>query len=84
MYEEKITIQNQSGLHARPASELVEVSSKYDSDIILVHEDDEINAKSIMGVLSLGIKKGESIYVLANGKDERAALQALEDLVSQV
>ena len=63
MYEEKITIQNQSGLHARPASELVEVSSKYASDIILVHEDDEINAKSIISVLSGGILPGMEVML---------------------
>ena len=66
------------------AALFVQVASRYDSQILIECENKKVNAKSIMGVLSLGIKKGESIYVLANGKDERAALQALEDLVSQV
>lgn len=81
MYEEKITIQNQSGLHARPASELVEVSSKYDSDIILVHEDDEINAKSIISVLSGGILPGMEVLLQVEGNDEQEAAQAVSALL---
>ena len=81
MYEEKITIQNQSGLHARPASELVEVSSKYDSDIILVHEDDEINAKSIISVLSGGILAGMEVLLQMEGSDEHQAAQAVSALL---
>ena len=81
MYEEKITIQNQSGLHARPASELVEVSSKYDSDIILVHEDDEINAKSIISVLSGCILPGMEVLLQVEGSDEQEAAQAVSALL---
>ena len=81
MYEEKITIQNQSGLHARQASELVEVSSKYDSDIILVHEDDEINAKSIISVLSGGILPGMEVLLQVEGSDEQEAAQAVSALL---
>ena len=81
MYEEKITIQNQSGLHARPASELVEVSSKYASDIILLHEDDEINAKSIISVLSGGILSGMEVLLQVEGSDEQEAARAVSELL---
>ncbi len=84
MLYKELTINNSEGLKSRVAALFVQVASRYDSQILIECENKKVNAKSIMGVLSLGIKKGESIYVLANGKDERAALQALEDLVSQV
>lgn len=84
MLYKELTINNNEGLKSRVAALFVQVASRYDSQILIECENKKVNAKSIMGVLSLGIKKGESIYVLANGQDERAALQALEDLVSQV
>ena len=84
MLYKELTIHIPSGLKSKGASMLTHVAGHFESQILIECENKKINAKSIMGVLSLGIKKGESIYVLANGKDERAALQALEDLVSQV
>lgn len=84
MLYKELTINNNEGLKSRVAALFVQVASRYDSQILIECENKKVNAKSIMGVLSLGIKKGESIYVLANGKDEREALKALEDLVTQV
>lgn len=83
MLYKELVIRNQEGLKSRPAALFVQVASRFESQILIECENKKVNAKSIMGVLSLGIKQGESIYVLANGKDERAALAALEELVSK-
>lgn len=82
MLYKELTIRNPEGLKSRPAALFVQVASRYESQILIECENKKVNAKSIMGVLSLGIRQGESIYVLANGKDEREALSALETLVN--
>ena len=78
MISKEITIRLENGLEARPVAMLVQVASKFDSSVYLEAGEKKVNAKSIMGVLSLGIKQGESIYVIANGKDESDAIEALE------
>jgi len=80
MISEVITITNDTGLHARPASVFVSTAAKFKSELMLQKGDKQINAKSIMGVLSLGITKGTEIIISAQGADEEEALRALVEL----
>ena len=59
----------------------MQVANQFDSQILIEFSNKKINAKSIMGLLSLGVKKGESIYVFANGGDEKESVEALAELV---
>ncbi|OYD06901.1 HPr family phosphocarrier protein [Paludifilum halophilum] len=81
MTEEKITIQNKSGLHARPAALLVKEAGNYTSNIQLVKEDKQADAKSLLGVMSLSVRKGDEIAIRAEGEDEDQAAQQLRDLI---
>ena len=80
MISELITITNDTGLHARPASVFVSTAAKFKSELMLQKGEKQVNAKSIMGVLSLGITKGTDIMILAQGPDEEEALRALVEL----
>ena len=80
IYKELIT-KNNDGLKAKAAASFVQVANQFDSQILIEFSNKKINAKSIMGLLSLGVKKGESIYVFANGGDEKDAVEALAELV---
>jgi len=80
-FEKKVSIMNETGLHARPASEFVEKASKFSSEIKIVFGDKEVNAKSIMGVLSLGISQGKEIIIKTEGDDSKAALNELVDFI---
>ena len=77
MIYKEMTIADPNGLKSRVAANFVQVAGKFESQVLIECENKKINAKSIMGVLSLGIKQGESIYVIANGKDEAEAIEAL-------
>ena len=81
MIQKEMVIKLSEGLKARPVATLVQVANRFESQILIESGNKKVNAKSIMGVLSLGIRKGESIFVLANGKDENAAVDALQTLV---
>ncbi|HVI39249.1 MAG TPA: HPr family phosphocarrier protein [Anaerovoracaceae bacterium] len=80
MISETITITNETGLHARPASVFVSTAAKFKSELMLQKGEKQINAKSIMGVLSLGITKGTDIIITAQGPDEEEAVSALVEL----
>lgn len=80
MISETITITNETGLHARPASVFVSTAAKFKSELMLQKGEKQINAKSIMGVLSLGITKGTEIIICAQGPDEKEAVSALVEL----
>ena len=82
MLYKELTITSPDGLKSRPAALFVQVASKFSSQILIESENRKVNAKSIMGVLSLGLKQGESFYLLVNGKNEQEAVAALEELVS--
>lgn len=85
MYQQKITIKNKTGLHARPASELVEFCSKFQSDVILKTEnDEEINAKSIISVLSGGFYGGSKLTLQVEGPDEIEAGTELVDFLNNL
>ncbi|MDL2237450.1 HPr family phosphocarrier protein [Christensenellaceae bacterium OttesenSCG-928-K19] len=81
MIYKELVINNYDGLKAKAAASFVQVANQFDSQILIEFSNKKINAKSIMGLLSLGVKYGESIYVFANGKDEKEAVAALVELV---
>ena len=83
MYSRNVLVQNRTGLHARPATEFISLANEYQSKITirLASEEDAVNAKSIMLLLSIGIGQGDEIVITANGEDETAAVDALVALV---
>ncbi len=78
MTERNVTIKNRAGIHARPAALIVQTSSKFGSKIWLEKGSDKINAKSIMGIITLGASFGTPIRILADGADEEEAAAAIE------
>ncbi|MDQ0225196.1 phosphocarrier protein HPr [Metabacillus niabensis] len=78
MVEKTFTITNDAGLHARPATALVNAVNSFTSEVNLEANGRTVNLKSIMGVMSLGISKGAEIKITATGSDEEAALEAVE------
>ncbi|MGE0370415.1 MAG: HPr family phosphocarrier protein [Gammaproteobacteria bacterium] len=78
-----VTIVNQLGLHARAAAKLVTLASEFESDIHLVRGARRVNGKSIMGVMMLAAGQGSEIELIAEGRDEEAALLRLEELIRQ-
>lgn len=82
MMERTVEIVNKNGLHARPAAEIVKLSSKFKSEITIVRDDLEVNGKSIMGVMMLAAEFGSNIVVRANGDDAEQAINAIADLVA--
>ena len=81
MVERQLTIPNRLGLHARPAAKLVHLASGFDSDVFLRIGDDEVDAKSILGVLQLGAAQGTELEVVCDGDDEETALDAMSELI---
>ena len=81
MVSREITIKNSVGLHARPATFFIQKANSYKSSIWVEKEDCRVNAKSLLGVLSLGITKGTTITLIADGADEAAAVDGLMELV---
>ncbi|WP_181350711.1 phosphocarrier protein HPr [Thalassobacillus sp. CUG 92003] len=83
MAEQTMTITAADGLHARPATSLVQVAGQYKSDINLEYNGKAVNLKSIMGVMSLGIPNGADIKITAEGDDEQEALDAVVGKVKE-
>ena len=81
MYTQEITVNNEVGLHARPATFFIQKANEFKSGIWVEKEDRRVNAKSLLGVLSLGIVGNTAIRVIADGSDEEAAVEALVKLV---
>lgn len=81
MISRSVTISNSVGLHARPATFFVQKANCYKSSIWVEKEDCRVNAKSLLGVLSLGISKGTEITIIADGNDEADAIDGLVALV---
>ena len=82
MYTQNVTINNEVGLHARPATFFIQKANEFKSGIWVEKDERRVNAKSLLGVLSLGITKGTEITLLADGSDEKEAVNALCELVS--
>ena len=82
MTSKEIRIGLSSGLEARPAAMLVQVASQYESSIYVESEEKRVNAKSIMGMMSLGLCAGEELTVAAEGADEQTAVDNIEKFLS--
>lgn len=81
MLTRELTINNKSGLHARPASLWVQTASRFRSKIKIKREDSVVDGKSILGILSLGLSTGSVFELLVEGEDETEAVAALENLM---
>ena len=81
MFMKETTVNNQVGLHARPATFFIQKANEFKSSIWVEKEERKVNAKSLLGVLSLGIVKGTTINLIADGPDEEAAIKALVELI---
>ena len=81
MYMKDVKVQNKIGLHARPATFFIQKANGYKSAIWVEREERRVNAKSLLGVLSLGIVGGASIRILADGPDEQDAVNGLVQLI---
>lgn len=75
-----LTILNETGIHARPASIIAKTTMKFSSDVFIEVRDKSVNAKSIMNILSSGMQKGDEITISASGPDEVEAVETLVDL----
>lgn len=84
MTKKEIKIQLTSGLEARPVALLVQVASQFESEIHIQSGERTVNAKSIMGMMTLGLDMGESVVVIANGADEADAVKHIEDYLSNI
>lgn len=82
MITKEVTINNQVGLHARPATFFIQKANEYKSSIWIEKDDRRVNAKSLLGVLSLGIVKGTSVNLIADGSDEDVAVETLSELIA--
>jgi phosphocarrier protein HPr len=82
LIKKELIVKNKQGLHARPAAVFVQIANKFDARITVRHDDEEVNGKSIMGILMLGAEKDSLIVVEADGTDAEAALLELEKLIS--
>lgn len=82
MVSRSITIQNSVGLHARPATFFIQKANSYKCSLWVEKDDCRVNAKSLLGVLSLGIVKGTTITLIADGADEAEAVSGLSELVN--
>ena len=82
MYVKEVLVQNKAGLHARPATFFIQKANEYKSTIWVEKEERRVNAKSLLGILSLGITKGTTINLIADGPDEEEAVAALVELIT--
>lgn len=83
MKEQSFTITAETGVHARPATLLVNKAGQFESEIEMVYNEKNVNLKSIMGVMSLGIPKGAEIKVTAEGSDEEEAIKGVEEVIKE-
>jgi len=82
MLDKKLMIKNRLGLHARAAVKFVNLANRFSSSVKIVKDGNEIDGKSILGILTLAATQGTQVRLLVSGKDEDAALKALEDLIN--
>ena len=81
MVSKEIVVQNQVGLHARPATFFIQKANEFSASIWISKDERKVNAKSLLGVLSLGITRGTAVTLTADGADEEAAIEGLVNLV---
>ncbi len=82
MFSKEVEVQNQVGLHARPATFFIQKANEFKSSIWVEKDERKVNAKSLLGVLSLGITKGTTINIIADGVDEEDAVTTLVNLIA--
>ena len=82
MVLKEVVVQNQVGLHARPATFFIQKANEYKSSVWIEKDEKRVNAKSLLGVLSLGVTKGTNITIIADGVDEEKAVGELVSLIS--
>lgn len=82
MIQKSIQIKLETGLEARPVAMLVQVASQFDSTVYITSENRKVNAKSIMGMMSLGLDSGEAVTVIADGTDEEKAIEEIDKFLS--
>ncbi len=82
MYSQDAVVNNPVGLHARPATFFIQKANEFKSAIWVEKDERKVNAKSLLGVLSLGIIKGTEIKIIADGSDEKEAVDALQKMIS--
>ncbi|MGO1060542.1 HPr family phosphocarrier protein [Planococcus sp. FY231025] len=83
MVEKQVEVQLKSGLQARQAALFVQEANRYNADVYLEKDSKKVNAKSIMGIMSLAISKGTSVIISADGSDEESAVEALSSLIDK-
>ncbi|MFH1397393.1 MAG: HPr family phosphocarrier protein [Candidatus Omnitrophota bacterium] len=83
LVKKKITVKNNQGLHARPAALFVQVANRFDSQVTVSRDKEEVDGKSIMGILMLGAEKGSVIVIQADGSDAHQAIAELEKIIIQ-
>lgn len=81
MVEKQVVVQNQVGLHARPVTFFIQKANEFKSSISVIKDNRKVNAKSLLGVLSLGVTRGMEITISAEGEDAEEAVNALEALI---
>lgn len=82
MLSRDVTVKNQVGLHARPATFFIQKANEYKASVWVEKDERKVNAKSLLGVLSLGITRGTSITLIADGEDEVEAVDGLVELIA--
>lgn len=82
MYSKDVVVQNQVGLHARPATFFIQKANEFKSSVWIENDARKVNAKSLLGVLSLGITKGTTVNIIADGADEKDAVEILVHLIA--
>ena len=82
MFSKEVVVQNQVGLHARPATFFIQKANEFKSSVWVEKDERKVNAKSLLGVLSLGITKGTTISIIADGSDEKDAVEVLVRLIA--
>lgn len=81
MLQKSIMVENETGIHARPAGLIVKEASKFKSEVVFLKDSARYNAKSIMSIMAMAADKGETITITANGADEAAAMDAMVILI---
>ena len=82
LIRKELIVKNKQGLHARPAALFVQTANKFDSRITVIHEEEAVNGKSIMGILMLGAEKDTQIVIEVEGDDAHSAILELEKLIN--
>lgn len=81
-YKKECVIKNKLGLHARPAALFVQMANRFSCQIRVTKGDESVSGKSIMGIMTLAVQQGTSIFIEAEGQDSRLAIESLEDLIN--